>query len=81
MKNFENILCFSSFEKYIYFLWFVLRFNESPNDTSFKVRIFASTLCVRPALVSAPLFSGLPVIAVGVPLGKDMSVYKGSTDR
>ena len=24
---------------------------------------------------------GLPVISVGVPLGRDMSVYKGSTDR
>ena len=25
--------------------------------------------------------SGLPVISVGVPLGRDMSVYKGSSDR
>ncbi len=30
-------------------LWFVLRCHENSNDMSFRVNIFASTLCARPA--------------------------------
>ncbi len=29
--------------------WFVLRFNESPNDNTFRVKLFGWTLCVGPA--------------------------------